>query len=128
MNEAHVIVSDASSRRFETSQQTFDKIDGSKNPRAFPHEPSDDQNIKITIDQGEKFQKLIGFGGAFTDAAGINIASLPQDLQTTLLRSVGFASQRVHTNHEYYVVQFQMFLPLSDLIMLTMDFPIISVD
>ena len=103
VNEAHVIVSDSSSRRFETSQQTFDKIDGSKNPRTFPHEPSDDQNIKITIDQGEKFQKLIGFGGAFTDAAGINIASLPQDLQTTLLRSVGFALQRVHMNHKYAV-------------------------
>ena len=32
-------------------------------------------------------QQIIGFGGAFTDAAGINIASLPADVQNKLIAS-----------------------------------------
>jgi glucosylceramidase len=39
----------------------------------------------ITIDVNKKFQKIIGFGGAFTDSSGINIASLPQAMQNTLI-------------------------------------------
>ena len=34
----------------------------------------------------ETYQKIIGFGGAFTDAAGLNILSLPPELQDTVLR------------------------------------------
>jgi glucosylceramidase len=33
----------------------------------------------------KKFQKIIGFGGAFTDSTGINIASLPQNMQTSII-------------------------------------------
>ncbi|CAJ0601102.1 unnamed protein product [Cylicocyclus nassatus] len=44
-------------------------------------------NIKIEIDARQKFQSIIGFGGAFTDAAGINIASLGKQTQRTLLES-----------------------------------------
>lgn len=32
-------------------------------------------------------QSIIGFGGAFTDSAGINIASLPVEAQEKLLQS-----------------------------------------
>ena len=43
-------------------------------------------NIVVDIDRTKKYQKIIGFGGAFTDAAGINIAKLPQALQTRLIK------------------------------------------
>lgn len=35
----------------------------------------------------ETRQTIIGFGGAFTDAAGINIAALPADAQDHLINS-----------------------------------------
>ncbi|XP_025018399.1 putative glucosylceramidase 4 [Tetranychus urticae] len=34
-------------------------------------------SIKLSINVNETYQQIIGFGGAFTDAAGINIKSLP---------------------------------------------------
>ena len=39
----------------------------------------------VSIDRNKKYQKIIGFGGAFTDSTGINIASLPKQLQTNIL-------------------------------------------
>jgi len=41
----------------------------------------------IKIDTSTRFQSLEGFGGAFTDATGINILSLPTEAQTKLLES-----------------------------------------
>lgn len=42
---------------------------------------------KIYINSQLKYQKILGWGGAFTDATGINIASLESDLQDKLLQS-----------------------------------------
>ncbi|KAK7486771.1 hypothetical protein BaRGS_00021918 [Batillaria attramentaria] len=42
-------------------------------------------------------QSIIGFGGAFTDSAGINIASLPQAAQDKLIRSY-FAPEGIEYN------------------------------
>lgn len=42
-------------------------------------------------------QSIIGFGGAFTDSAGINIASLPQAAQDKLLQSY-FAPEGIEYN------------------------------
>ena len=50
--------------------------------------------ISITIDHQKQYQKIIGFGGAFTDAAGINIAKLPKDLQSRLIKDY-FASNGI---------------------------------
>ena len=41
----------------------------------------------FSVDAKHHFQKMKGFGGAFTDAAGINIASLSSGAQDRLLRS-----------------------------------------
>jgi len=41
----------------------------------------------ITIDRNIKYQQIIGFGGAFTDAAGINIAKLSEEAQRNLISS-----------------------------------------
>ena len=40
----------------------------------------------ITIDRSKKYQSIIGFGGAFTDASGINIKSLPEKLQKNIIK------------------------------------------
>lgn len=44
-------------------------------------------NQVLTVKRLEKYQTVLGFGGAFTDAAGINVLSLPQEAQDRLLRS-----------------------------------------
>lgn len=43
---------------------------------------------KITINRNETYQDIIGFGASFTDSAGINIASLSEDLQESMMRSM----------------------------------------
>ena len=40
----------------------------------------------MTVNREERFQSVLGFGGAFTDAAGINIAKLDTDAQEALLQ------------------------------------------
>ena len=44
-------------------------------------------NITLTPDETQKNQTIIGFGGAFTDAAGINIAKLSSGAQQNLISS-----------------------------------------
>jgi len=40
----------------------------------------------ITVDKSKGvYQKIIGFGGAFTDAAGLNIKTLPEKLQNRII-------------------------------------------
>lgn len=46
---------------------------------------SDARNT-ITVRQDKSYQVIDGFGGAFTDATGINILSLSNDLQDKLMR------------------------------------------
>ncbi|XP_061163463.1 lysosomal acid glucosylceramidase-like isoform X2 [Saccostrea echinata] len=45
------------------------------------------QGKEILVNQNTTFQSIIGFGGAFTDAAGINIQSLSANTQRNLLSS-----------------------------------------
>ena len=42
--------------------------------------------MDITVNRDERFQTVLGFGGAFTDAAGINIAKLDPDAQEAVLQ------------------------------------------
>ena len=48
--------------------------------------PVTDDAMIISIDRSQKFQSILGFGGAFTDAAGINIAKLSSSAQDNLLK------------------------------------------
>lgn len=41
---------------------------------------------RIVIGQNETYQEIFGFGGAFTDATGININSLSSEARRRLLR------------------------------------------
>lgn len=41
--------------------------------------------VQLTIDRNMTYQSILGFGGAFTDAAGINILSLPPQLSKQII-------------------------------------------
>ncbi|KAI1706332.1 glycosyl hydrolase family 30 TIM-barrel domain-containing protein [Ditylenchus destructor] len=49
--------------------------------------PEDEDLISVEIDTTKQFQKILGFGGAFTDAAGININRLSSGARTKLLEA-----------------------------------------
>jgi glucosylceramidase len=68
-----IYTSNKAGSRFEQTTGQFDQSNSSTN------------QIRINADQ--KFQTILGWGGAFTDAAGINIDSLNEQLQEKLLRS-----------------------------------------
>lgn len=59
-----------------TSSKAFHRLKGGGDAGA----------VKIIVDRDMKFQEIFGFGGAFTDATGINIESLPESLQDTIIR------------------------------------------
>lgn len=48
---------------------------------------SDNDTLLLVVDSSRKYQKVFGFGGAFTDATGINIKSLPANMQDDILKS-----------------------------------------
>lgn len=51
----------------------------------------------ITIDGTVKFQKILGFGGAFTDSTGHNIKRLPEAAQKKLMESY-FSDEGIEYN------------------------------
>mmetsp|Transcript_25495 Transcript_25495/g.101610 ORF Transcript_25495/g.101610 Transcript_25495/m.101610 type:complete len:336 (-) Transcript_25495:1546-2553(-) len=61
--------------------------------------------LRIRLDCGQRYQELLGFGGAFTQAAASVWKSLPLDLQDTVMRSyfdplrgIGYTLGRVPIN------------------------------
>ncbi|KAK6021911.1 hypothetical protein OSTOST_12406 [Ostertagia ostertagi] len=51
-------------------------------------------SILLTLDSRTTYQKMLGFGGAFTDAAGIVLQSLPKAMQDTILEGYYGSSGR----------------------------------
>lgn len=49
----------------------------------------------LEINRSKTRQRIIGFGGAFTDAAGINIASLPEGAQKNLMAAYFSAQGKI---------------------------------
>ena len=43
--------------------------------------------LKVDINATRRFQKILGFGGAFTDAAGINLYRLSEETQQKFLET-----------------------------------------
>ena len=41
--------------------------------------------MDVTVNREERFQTVLGFGGAFTDATGINIAKLEPEAQQAIM-------------------------------------------
>lgn len=50
--------------------------------------PKDKSTILATINRATKHQKILGFGGTFTDATGININKLSDDLRKQVLEAL----------------------------------------
>ncbi|KAI9560631.1 hypothetical protein GHT06_011581 [Daphnia sinensis] len=74
-DQAIVISSTRNDSRFQTHFLQFDI-------------PSNESTVfQITVNASKTYQAIIGFGGAFTDAAGINIAKLSLPAQQLLLSS-----------------------------------------
>lgn len=48
------------------------------------HNNSD--QIVLTLDHKVKYQKIIGFGGAFTDASGLNLNTLPKGMAENIMK------------------------------------------
>ncbi|KAL1422243.1 hypothetical protein MTO96_022124 [Rhipicephalus appendiculatus] len=55
--------------------------------RAPPQDTSANDSLLLVLDSSKMHQIVYGFGGAFTDAAGINVKSLPEKLQDDLIKS-----------------------------------------
>lgn len=72
------------SHRFAESRGKFQTING----KFFSLDEEDSSvDIMFTISATGSYQEIIGFGGAFTDAAVINILSLSEGAQENLLES-----------------------------------------
>lgn len=61
--------------RFKKTKHTFTKNGN-----------HDKDHIVLTLDKSKKFQKISGIGAAFTDAATINIGSLPKDMTERVVK------------------------------------------
>ncbi|KAK2580907.1 hypothetical protein KPH14_005976 [Odynerus spinipes] len=81
-------VSSREGLRLSLSKGKFSE--GSHQPRENSDSAKDSENlhgIRITVNRGKTYQPIYGFGGAFTDSAGINIKSLSKKTQEMLLQS-----------------------------------------
>jgi len=59
----------------------------------------------VEVDSSETFQQIIGFGGALTEAATLNIMSLPEEKQEQIIKAyfdpqegLGYKLCRIHMN------------------------------
>lgn len=48
------------------------------------NEPLD--GVTFTVDRTVRYQTIVGFGGAFTDAAGLNIMNMSLDTRENIIR------------------------------------------
>lgn len=68
-----------------------DRLKQTGTTKLLPGAPRDEihkenRTSTIQLNRNVRHQKVIGWGGAFTDAAGLNIAKLPAKLQERLMR------------------------------------------
>lgn len=59
-------------------------------------------SVVYELQRNKTRQSIIGFGGAFTDSAGINIASLPQAARDKLIRSYFAPEGEIHNSMPSY--------------------------
>ncbi|KAI1731056.1 glycosyl hydrolase family 30 TIM-barrel domain-containing protein [Ditylenchus destructor] len=76
--QSAVYISSKSGKRFEKSMLEFSNQTGTNNNKL---------DVSVTINVSQTFQTIIGFGGAFTDAVGINLNSLTSDTRKRLIEA-----------------------------------------
>ncbi|KAL7633256.1 UNVERIFIED_CONTAM: hypothetical protein RMT77_016361 [Armadillidium vulgare] len=78
IDTSNVKVIKSSRDDFRNSEEILPRQDGTFN--------SSDVDFSIYVNPDDRRQEIIGFGGAFTDAASINIKSLTQEAQNNLMK------------------------------------------
>ena len=78
---ASLIQSSSAGMRFQITELPLSGTNASR--RALKQAQS-----RIRVDLGSEHQSILGWGGAFTDAAGYNLRSLPKPLASKLLESL----------------------------------------
>ena len=88
-------------RLYQTAEGTRDRL-SEKSGLHFHN--SSRHNNWVRVDAAHEYQSILGFGGAFTEAAAINFAALNPTLQEEVLQlywgheGIGYSMGRVHMN------------------------------
>ena len=77
--EAYLVTSNKADKRLERQKIFFQQPSSEINKNG---------HLEFLVQQDREFQTILGFGGAFTDAAGRNIAKMSDQLQEDILRLV----------------------------------------
>jgi glucosylceramidase len=80
--EAAIYQSSISGKRFDRTTGKFSSVKKNLTPNT-----KSSKTITATFDTTKKYQKIIGFGGAFTDAASINLAKLSAGAQEQFIQT-----------------------------------------
>ena len=81
-DSAYVITSDRLEHRFATNQVPFAPYKrGLQHEHQTKYEYGAENRLEFELRRDKSFQTVLGFGGAFTDAAGWNIAKLEPEAQ-----------------------------------------------
>lgn len=75
------------SDKYQLYSTTQNRLGFIESYESFERSVSKPVEAVIQVDSKLKHQTIIGFGGAFTDSTGINVASLPKTAQDFLLES-----------------------------------------
>ncbi|KAL3119715.1 hypothetical protein niasHT_005973 [Heterodera trifolii] len=91
-NKAIVYISDPAKFRLHQQQVPIDVEYSDQNcrkdkPQRICSSDDEDEGIEIVVDSSKEYQTVLGFGGAFTDAAGVNLNALSNTTRATLLRA-----------------------------------------
>ncbi|KAK4292063.1 hypothetical protein Pmani_035140 [Petrolisthes manimaculis] len=73
---------------FTTVTSSRDGLRFAQNTSSLESTPNPDADVSVVLDHSTDYQTIFGFGGAFTDSTGINIASLPLKAQDFLIKWV----------------------------------------
>ena len=81
-DSAYVITSDRLEHRFATNQVPFEPYQRDlHHEHQTKYEYGAENRLEFELRRDKSFQTVLGFGGAFTDAAGWNIAKLEPEAQ-----------------------------------------------
>lgn len=96
--EAVIITSSMAGKRFHKETAAFQPISGKKKRSIVLLDDiesllddllsiDEDTNVGIVIDPSVQYQKIIGFGGAFTDSAGVNLNKSSEGVRKNILNA-----------------------------------------
>lgn len=95
----------ASATVYLTAKNTTDRLSCKGTVKLEPLPQSQEDMAVIMIDPAKSFQEIVGFGGAFTDAAAETFYKLPKDKQKEIItayfdvdRGIGYTLGRTHIN------------------------------